>query len=361
MYLCWPSASTFLCWNNSSIPKIWQPMLQWGWYSLESLLTVQSQVRKKIRPVSKILLLHKSNQTLQWFGRSKLGAWHVTDVFFRPSPLQTLILIDDTYHSPDGTLKDIYCLCLTREAVDSGGIRLITQILSFKSSMVVYLFFNMSGSAQASAFRGSHCVNISTRFCYPFRPSNLWQILNLTQWVAWPPCFHRLKQTHALWNIFYTWIYQPTYGLRRMAVRSLLCDNPSSLWSINFHFSSVLHHRSAFPRTMIAASSLWICLTRLSHRHFFKCETNNHIFLEIARSTVGDVLWMVLSRGWFTHFQASYLLATHSKPTETPDVYNTSSISYHRELATLLHTELRYCERSLTSAISYKSYSQNLS
>lgn len=106
---------------------------------------------------------------------------------------------------------------------------------------------------------------------------------------------------------------------------------------------------------------LWIWLTRFSHPHNLKCETVRiTTFLEITRSTVGDVLRWFLAE-WFTHLQTGYLLtsllATHSTipiPTEAPGRFqHTSPISYHREAATALALN---CDRSL----SYKSYSQGL-
>ena len=117
------------------------------------------------------------------------------------------------------------------------------------------------------------------------------------------------------------------------------------------HLSSVVHHRSAFPRTMIDwLLRLWIWLTRFSHRHNLKCETvritTSFWRLQIYRRW--SYSSTVLRKEWFTHPQASYLtslLAAQSIPTEAPGRFqHTSSISYHREPAT---TPALNCERSL--------------
>lgn len=144
-----------------------------------------------------------------------------------------------------------------------------------------------TGSAQASTLRGSHCLNTSIRVCYPFRlisqalSNNLWQILKDDS----DERGHHASIDTCLWIIFYAWVYQPTCELRRMRQYVPFYVTIFPGWYINIHLSSVVHHRSAFPRTMIDwLLRLWIWLTRFSHRHNLKWwnGTNNHVFLEIT-------------------------------------------------------------------------------
>ena len=110
---------------------------------------------------------------------------------------------------------------------------------------------------------------------------------------------------------------------------TFLCDNLSRLWYINIHLSSVVHHRSVFPRTMIDwLLRLWIWLTRFSHRHNLKCETaritTSFWRLQICRRWYYSST--VLRKEWFTHPQASYLtsLLRHNPyPRKPLDVSNT--------------------------------------
>lgn len=146
---------------------------------------------------------------------------------------------------------------------------------------------------------------------------------------------------------------------------TFLCDNLSRLLYINIHLSSVVHHRSAFPRTMIDwLLRLWIWLTRFSHRHNLKWwnGTNNHVFLEITDlpsailfldGSSQRVIYSPLSL--LSHFTS----CAQSIPTEAPGLFqHTSSISYHREPAT---APALNCDRSLTSVLSYKSCRQGSS
>jgi hypothetical protein len=106
-------------------------------------------------------------------------------------------------------------------------------------------------------------------------------------------------------------------------------------------------------------SSLWIWLTRFSHRHNLKCETvritTSFWRLQIYRRRYYSST--VLRKEWFTHPQASSHF-TSCIPTEAPGLFqHTSSISYHREPATALALN---CDRSLISVL-YKSCRQRLS
>jgi hypothetical protein len=103
--------------------------------------------------------------------------------------------------------------------------------------------------AQASTLRGSHCLNISIRVCYPFRLISQ-AICDRSLRMTRMSVATMLPSTHAC-------ELSSTLGFTSLPVNyvewycTFLCDNLSRLWYINIHLSSVVHHRSAFPRTMI--------------------------------------------------------------------------------------------------------------
>ena len=138
---------------------------------------------------------------------------------------------------------------------------------------------------------------------------------------------------HNLWIIFYAWVYQPTCELRRMAVLYL------SMWQ-SFH-RILMYQSLADFGTLISSgsspiwlpanndrltSSLWILLTRFSHRHNLKCETvritTSFWRLQIYRRRYYSST--VLRKEWFTHPQASShftscdTIHTHGSPWTFP-------------------------------------------
>jgi hypothetical protein len=139
-------------------------------------------------------------------------------------------------------------------------------------STFVCWFFNL---------RGSHCLNAIvsgsvTHFDSFHRLSTLKAMTRMS--VA-----TMLPSTHACQCEL-----SSTLGFTSLPVNYVewqYCTFLCELSYINIHLSSVVHHRSPFPRTMIDwLLRLWIWLTRFSHRHNLKWwnGTNSHVFLEIT-------------------------------------------------------------------------------